>query len=253
MSDVALAFLNTPTDDSKGLVFAQVPQEIQYPEPKVSRLKPQLHSLRDSPTSWQIHLTQILERTHLSQMQSHPHPFTGCDSSGNVSLIVMPYVDDLVDSGESSSVQSCFQEIQMTFSLKHIDYLSPDHLWSSSARVIKKRRSSQTTMEFSQKFIDNLLGLFANLPGSPQIVSRFDWSQKRIRSNATKRVIHCSGSTQRRHRIPSQGVVKIFIKSTGIRLRPPQASSQVHQSDQGIRIHHGASNSSPKFSRSRSS
>ena len=48
------------------------------------------------------------------------------------------YVDDLVVSGESASVERFFQEIQKTFSLKHIDYLTPDH---SVQLVIKKRGS----------------------------------------------------------------------------------------------------------------
>ena len=36
----------------------------------------------------------------------------------------MAYVDDLVVSGESSSVQKFFQETQKTFSLKRIGYLT---------------------------------------------------------------------------------------------------------------------------------
>ena len=49
---------------------------------------------------------------------------------------------------------------EKTFSLKHIDYLTPDHPIEFLNRVIKKRRSGQITMEFWQKFIDNMLGLF---------------------------------------------------------------------------------------------
>ena len=105
-------------------------------------------------------MTQVLKRMNLSQMKSDPGAFTGVDASGHVNLVVMAYVDDLVVSGESSSVQRFFQEIQKTFSLKHIDYLTPDHPIEFLGRVIKKRRSGQFTMEFSQKFIDNLLGLF---------------------------------------------------------------------------------------------
>ena len=52
------------------------------------------------------------------------------------------------------------QEIQKTFSLKHIGFLTPDHPVEFLGRIIKKRRSGQITMEFSQKFIDNLLSLF---------------------------------------------------------------------------------------------
>ena len=60
MSDVESAFLNTPVDDSKGFIYVQAPQETQYPEPTVWRLKRQ-YGLRDSPRSWQIHLTQVLK------------------------------------------------------------------------------------------------------------------------------------------------------------------------------------------------
>ena len=119
-------------DESRGLIFVLALQEIQYPEPIVWRLKRQLYGLRDSPRSWQIHLTQVLKRTHLSQMRSDPCAFTGCDSSANVNLIVMTYVDDLVVSRESASV---LQEIQKTFSLKHIDYLTPEASRVSTTRL----------------------------------------------------------------------------------------------------------------------
>ena len=157
VSDVASAFLNAPVDDSKGFTYVQAPQDIQYPE---GCLKRQLYGLRDSLRSWHIRLTQVLKRMSLSQMKSAPCAFTGFNVSGHVDLIVMAYVDDLVVSGESASVQRFFQEIQKTFSLKHIDYLTPDHPVEFLGRVVKKRRSGQITMEFSQTFVDNLLGLF---------------------------------------------------------------------------------------------
>ena len=159
MSDVASAFLIIPVDDSKGLIDVQAPQEIQYPEPTVWRLKRQLLGLRDSPKSWQIHLAQVLKRMNLSQMKPDPCLFTGFGDSSHVNLIVMAYVDDLVVSGESSAVQRFFQETQKNFSLKHIDYLTPDHAVDFLGRIVKKRRSGLITMEFSQKFIDNLLGM----------------------------------------------------------------------------------------------
>ena len=84
MSDVASAFLNTPVDDSKGFTYVQAPQEIQYPEPTVWRLKRQLYGLRDSPRSWQIHLTQVLKRLNLSQIRSDP-----CALSQDATLQVM--------------------------------------------------------------------------------------------------------------------------------------------------------------------
>ena len=79
VSDVVLAFLNTPVDESKGLIFVQAPHETQYPEPTIWRLKRQLYGFRDSQRSWQTHLTQVLERMNLSQMRSDPCAFTGCD------------------------------------------------------------------------------------------------------------------------------------------------------------------------------
>ena len=39
----------------------------------------------------------------------------------------MAYVDDLVIAGEDHAVQKFIQNIQETFSLKHAEYLTPDH------------------------------------------------------------------------------------------------------------------------------
>ena len=75
VSDAASAFLTTPVDDSKGFVYVHAPQEIQYPDPTVWRLKRQLCGLWDSPRSWhwwQVHLTQVLRCLNLSQMRSDP-------------------------------------------------------------------------------------------------------------------------------------------------------------------------------------
>ena len=58
VSDVASAFLNTPVDESNGLTYVQAPHESQYIEPTAWKLRSQLYGLRDSPRSWQIHLTQ---------------------------------------------------------------------------------------------------------------------------------------------------------------------------------------------------
>ena len=69
-------------------------------------------------------------------------------------------VDDLIVSGEAQAVQAFIQEIQKTFSLKHVDYLTPDNPVEFLGRIIKIKKSGQITMEFPQKLIDNLLGLF---------------------------------------------------------------------------------------------
>ena len=130
------------------------------PEPTVWRLKRQLYGLRDSPRSWQVHLNQVLKSLNLSQMKSDPCTFTGKDSTGHLNLMVMAYVDDLVVAGEAQAVQEFIQEIQQTFSLKHVDYLTPDNPVEFLGRIVKVKKSGQITMEFPQKLIDNLLGLF---------------------------------------------------------------------------------------------
>ena len=66
VSDVASAFLNNAVDDSKRFIYVRAPQEIQHTEPTVWHLKCQLYGLRDSPRSWQIHLTQVRKRLDLS-------------------------------------------------------------------------------------------------------------------------------------------------------------------------------------------
>ena len=60
VSDIASAFLNTPVDPSKPPIYVQAPRELQYSEPTIRRLKRQLYGLRDSPKSWQAHLSQIM-------------------------------------------------------------------------------------------------------------------------------------------------------------------------------------------------
>ena len=151
VSDVSSAFLHTPVDESKGSIYVQAPPEIQYPEPTVWRLKRQLYGLKDSPKSWQIHLNQVLKSLNLSQMRSDPFTFIGLDSSGHINLIVMAYVDDLVIAGEDHSVQKFIKDIQETFSLKHVEYLAPNHPVEFLGRIIKVKRSGQITMEFPQK------------------------------------------------------------------------------------------------------
>ena len=184
---------NAPVGESKGLTLRKhlmrfsIPNEL-FGVSSVSYLVSEIH--RDHGCHWQIHLTQVLQKMNLSQMRS----------SG----------DDLAVSGESSSVQSFFQEIQKVFSLKHTDYLKNSLIiWrvsSTSSRVTANGVKIQ---------------LF----------------QKRIRSEESfRRIIH---STQRRHPVPNQGGVKIFVTSPKIRLQQPPASSQVCQSDQRFHLRHG--------------
>ena len=105
-------------------------------------------------------MNQVLKSLNLSQMKSDPCTFTGVDSKGHLNLMVMAYVDDLIVSGEAQAVQTFIQEIQKTFSLKHVDYLTPDNHVEFLGRIIKVKKSGRITMEFPQKLIDNLLGLF---------------------------------------------------------------------------------------------
>ena len=82
------------------------------------------------------------------------------DSTGHLNLMVMAYADDLVVAGEAQAIQKFIQEIQETFSLKHVEYLTPDNPIEFLGRIIKVKKSWQITMQFPQKLIDNLLGLF---------------------------------------------------------------------------------------------
>ena len=150
MSDVASAFLNIPVHDSNGFIYVQARQEVQYPEPTVWRLKRQLYGLRESPI-----MTDSFD-SGSQQMRSDPCAFTRCDSSGHINLIVMAYVDASLSQESHHQIKDSFRR----FRIKHIDYVTPDHLVEFLGRIIKKQRSGQITMEFSQKFIDNLLGLF---------------------------------------------------------------------------------------------
>ena len=153
--------------------FVQAPQEIQYPEPTVWHLKHPLYGLRDSPRPWQIRLTEVFKRMHLLQMRSDPCVFAGRDSSDNVNFIAMAYVDDLVVSGESASVQKIFQESQKTFSLKYIDYLTSENLAEFLGRVIKKSWSGQITIELAKNSLTICWVSLTSHLGSPQLVSRF--------------------------------------------------------------------------------
>ena len=68
--------------------------------------------------------------------------------------------DDLVVAGEAQAIQEFIQEIQKTFSLRHVDYLTPDNAVEFLGRIIKVEKSGQITMEFHQKLVDNHLSLF---------------------------------------------------------------------------------------------
>ena len=69
----------------------------------------------------------------------------GKDHSGKVNLVVMAYVDGLVSASESVRVKKDFKDIQETFSLKHIDFLNPNHPIEFLGRIVKKRLNGQIT------------------------------------------------------------------------------------------------------------
>ena len=160
VSDIASAFLNTPVDPSKPPIYVQAPREIQYSEPTVWRLKRQLYGLRDAPKSWQAHFSQIMVKKGMTQMKSDSCAFLKKDQDGHVQLVVMAYVDDLVISGSAQMVKDFIVSIQEEFTLKHVNFLTPENPIEFLGRSIKRLKNGNITMEFSQKFIDDLLRIF---------------------------------------------------------------------------------------------
>ena len=160
VSDIASAFLNTPVDPSKPPVYVQAPREIQYSEPTVWRLKRQLYGLRDAPKSWQAHFSQIMVKKGMTQMKSDSCAFLKKNQDGHVQLVVMAYVDDLVISGSAQMVKDFIISIQEEFTLKHVNFLTPENPIEFLGRSIKRLKNGNITMEFSQKFIDDLLRIF---------------------------------------------------------------------------------------------
>ena len=160
LSDFASAFLNTPVDPSKSPIFVQAPRELQYSEPNVWRLKRQLYGLRDAPKSWQAHFSQIMVNKGMTQMKSDSCAFLKKDQNGHVQLAVMAYVDDLVISGSAHMVTDFIMMIQEEFTLKHVNFLTSENPVEFLGRTIKRLKNGNITMDFSQKFIDELLKIF---------------------------------------------------------------------------------------------
>ena len=148
VSDIASAFLNTPVDPSKSPIFVQAPRELQCSEPTVWRLKRQLYGLRD-------HFSQIMIKKGMTQMKSDSCTFLRRDQNGHVQLAVMAYVDDLVISGSAQMVK-----IQEEFTLKHVKFLTSENSVEFLGRTIKRLKNGNITMEFSQKFVDEVLKIF---------------------------------------------------------------------------------------------
>ena len=160
VSDIASAFLNTPVDPSKSPIFVQAPRELPYSEPTVWRLKRQLYGLRDAPKSWQAHFSQIMIKKGMIQMKSDSCTFRKKDQNGHVQLAVTAYVDDLVISGSAQMVKDFITMIQEELTLKHVNFLTSENPGEFLGRTIKRLKNGNITMEFSQKFIDELLKIF---------------------------------------------------------------------------------------------
>ena len=101
----------------------------------------------------------------------------------------MAYVDDMVISGESSSVQKFFQEMQKVFSLKNVDIprirslsvvLGPNH------QEAKVRSDHNGFLSKAHRQFARLVWLTSR-QGSLQMVSRFRRFPKKIRSNAIRK------------------------------------------------------------------
>ena len=124
------------------------------------RLKRQLYGLRDAPKSWQAHSSQIVISKGMVQMKSDSRKFLKKDQVGHVQLAVMAYVDDLVTPGSAQMVREFISMIQEEFTLKHVNFLTSENLVDFLGRTSKRVQNGNSTMEFSQKFMDDLLRLF---------------------------------------------------------------------------------------------
>ena len=149
-----------PSGSLKSPIFVQASRELQYSEPTVWRLKLQFYGLRDAPQSWQAHFTQIMVKKGVTQMKSDSRAFLKKDQNGHVQLAVMAYVDDLVISGSAQMVKDFIMMIQEEFTLKHVNFLTSETSVEFLGRTIKSLKNGNITMEFSQKFIDELLKIF---------------------------------------------------------------------------------------------
>ena len=96
----------------------------------------------------------------MTQMKSDSCTFLKKDQNGHVQLAVMAYVDDLVISGSAQMVKDFIVMIQEEFTLKHVNFLTSENSVEFLGRTIKRLKNGNITMEFSQKFIDELLKIF---------------------------------------------------------------------------------------------
>ena len=262
VSDVASAFLSTPVDESKGSFTFRL-LKIQYPEPTVWCLKRQWYGLRDSPRSCQYHVTQVLKRMNLSQTKSDPCAFTGVDASGHVNLIVhgicrRPHClrrvifSAEILSGDSEDVQSQAHRLPDS---RSSDWVPRQSHQEEKVRSIHNGVFSEVHRQFARviQSHDQSHHKWCQDPNDPKRGSSQVWQGELFTIQDRSRQTFVDGTTQRWHQTSSQGVVKVFVKSPGIRLGQSQASPRACQSDTRLHLRHGASDSSPKCSRTHSS
>ena len=93
-------------------------------------------------------------------MKSDSRSLIKKDQLGHVQLAVVAYVDDLVISGGDQMVKEFISMILEELTLKHVHFLTLENPVEFLGRTIKKLKNGNMTMEFSQKFIDELLKIF---------------------------------------------------------------------------------------------
>lgn len=103
--DVHNAFLHV---DLKGEVYMQMPPAFQASAPgKVCRLRKSLYGLKQAPRCWFAKLTTTLKKFGFKQSYSDYSLFTYI--KGDKSLRVLIYVDDLILTGNDSTMMSKFK------------------------------------------------------------------------------------------------------------------------------------------------
>ena len=167
------------------------------------------------------------------------------------------YVNDLVISGSGQMVKEFISMIQEEFTLSHIKFLTPENPVELLSRTIKGLKNGNITVEFSQKFIDELR-FFEVKSKVTTTRLRLQALQKIRRLSVTKSLIKfqvscwktsLDGSAQGRPQASSQGALKIAHQSAGSGHQKFHSVAQVYQSDKRFRLCHGTSASSQESRR----
>ena len=125
-------------------------------------------------------------------MKSDSCTFLKKNHLGRVQLAVMVYVDDLLIAGSAQMLKELM--IQEELTLKHVNFLTSENPVECFGRTIKRLKNGNITMEFSQKFIDELLKIF-EVTGKVTTsgLESFRLFPKIKRLNVTKSFIRSSG------------------------------------------------------------